>query len=183
VDRVVVLGRVFGGGRVPSELPASLNASGGHRFVTTWRRAVFEDIADALADVGSASSAPAARRVLVSSAGAGGGRVIEIPAGRAATFLTTLESAIAHAGLRPAQVHAPREMETLARAGGRGALLRYRIRYFVRSFPQYAVAGLGAAFVLTAALLIAVHVSWWRYHLLVRDRLYAREQAERDGFA
>jgi hypothetical protein len=169
----------FDSGRVPADLPASIRAQDGRRFVNAWKRAVFVDVADALADAGAAANSPEMRTVAVSSAGASAGRELGIPAGRAHHFLASLNSAIAHAGIRPAQVYAPTELARLASSGGGGALAEYRLRYFIRSYPAAAVAALAVMFVLLAIVLIAIHVGVWRYRLLMRDRLYGRESSHR----
>ncbi|MGH7554382.1 MAG: hypothetical protein ACREMQ_15360, partial [Longimicrobiales bacterium] len=171
----------FESGRVPADLPASIRAQDGRRFVNAWRRAVFADIADALADAGTAAISPDMRTVAISSPGASAGRELGIPAGRAHHFLASLNSAVAHAGMRPVQVYAPTELARLAGSGGGGALAEYNLRYFIRSYPAAALAALAAAFALTALLLIALHVSVWRYRLLVRDRLFAAESSHRSA--
>jgi hypothetical protein len=150
--------------------------------VAAWRRAVFEDVANALADAGSAAAAPRARGVAVAGAGIGGA-VVQIPAGHTRHFLASLNSAVAHAGLRPSQVYAPGELARLARAGGGGDVLAYRIRYHARSRPGATLAALGALSAFAAALLYWVHVTWWRYRLVARDRLYASERSRRNGVA
>lgn len=172
----------FGGGRVPAELPATIAPARAARFVAAWRRAVFEDVANALADAGSAAAAPQVRAVAVAGAGIGG-VVVQIPAGHTRHFLASLNSAVAHAGLRPSQVYAPGELARLARAGGRGDMLAYRVRYHARSRPGATLATLAALSLCAATLLYWVHVTWWRYRLLTRDRLYAAERARRNGVA
>jgi hypothetical protein len=179
LHRIAAHTSVFQAGRVPADLPASTQPARGRRFAAAWRRAVFEDIADALADAGSASSSPDVRTVALSNAGLGGGRLVEIPAGRAPHFLASLNSAIAHAGLRPSQVYAHSELVRLARSGGTAAMLEYRVRYFVRSYPTAALVSLGGVFFLAAVVLLVLHVSWWRYRLLVSERLYAAESGQR----
>lgn len=181
LERTRVHARAFARGRVPGDLPAAITPGDGRRFVVAWRRAVFEDLADVMADAGSASTSRDVRTVALAGAGVRGGRVIEIPAGRAQHFLAGLNSAIAHAGLRPSQVYAPGELARLARAGGGGALLEYRARYAARSYPAAALAVLAAAFALAAAALLWVHIAWWRYRLLMGDRLYSAEARTRRG--
>jgi hypothetical protein len=176
----------FTASRVPTDLSAAIDPDAGRRFVAAWRRAIFEDIANALADAASASVSPAVRTVSYSTAGVGGPHTVEIPAGRAQHFLATLNSAIAHAGLRPSQVYAPAELQRLAGSGGRRALLEYRIQYFARSNRGAMLLVLTAFFGVAVLGLLAVHVTWWRYRLLVGDRFYAaeaRKRAARDNRA
>jgi hypothetical protein len=181
--RVEAHAGAFNGGRVPAELPASIAPGRAARFVAAWRRAVFEDVANALADAGSAAAGPERRAVAVAGAGIGGAGAIQIPAGRTRHFLASLNSAVAHAGLRPSQVYAPGELARLARAGGGGDALAYRIRYHARSRPAATLLALGALSALAALVLYWVHVTWWRYRLLTRDRLYAAERSRRNGVA
>ncbi len=170
----------FRSGRVPLDLPASIRPGRGRNFVGAWRKAVFEDIADALADAGASTAAPGSRTASLASPGLGSGRV-QIPAGRAQHFLASLNSAIAHAGMRPVQVYALEELTRLGGSGGRPAELAYNLRYMIRSHPVLAGAALAVVFALAALVLTGLHVSWWRYRLLVHDRLYAAERAHRDA--
>lgn len=154
-------------GRIPPELPADLPVEPVRRYAEEWWRAVFVDAAQALA---AQARDPAPGE---------GIRAGEVPA-----YLTALESAVDHAGLRPADVYRSGEMTSLASAaGGWSGAAAWRLRTLVRNH-RWESAGLLAACALVLSLLgWLVHVSWWRYRLLTGRRLYADEARARRGRA
>jgi len=168
--------RRFNDGRIPADLPATLEATDAARLSRRWRFAVFEDVAVALASL----AAPAGR-----TASAGGAVPLPaatIPAGRAAQYIAALDAAIIHAGGRPSDYYASADLATLARANGLAGYTAYRVRYAARNDPGGAAVLLGAAFLMLAALTVLLHVGFWRYRLLTRSRLYAAEAARRDSW-
>jgi hypothetical protein len=102
-----------------------------------------------------------------------------VTAARAPRLLAALQSAQRHAGIRPAELYAFRDLEPLARAGGEAAVLRYRVRYAALSQPIALFVLLGLAFTAVAAFALAVHVNVWRYDLLTRRRFFHAESARR----
>lgn len=158
--RVASHRRTFAGGRVPADLPATIAPADGRAFVDTWWRAVYADVAAALVDVATRD------------AGA-------VTAARAPQLLSVLHSAQRHAGVRPSQLYARRDLEPLARAGGDAAYMRYRFRYAALDNPAAMFVLLGVAFTLVVALALAAHVNVWRYDLLTRRKLFQAESARR----
>lgn len=152
-------------GRVPPELPADLPVEPVGRFVDEWRRALWADVAEALATLVRAPAAEGA----------------PVRAGQVRDLLTALESAVAHAGLRPGSVVPVRESAALASTGGPAAELAWRLRTVVRSAPGIAMGVVGGVVLALALALLLVHVSAWRYGLLVRRRFYREEWAEARG--
>lgn len=150
----------FASGRVPADLPASTPVAEGRAFVETWWRSVYADIAAALVNVAT-------------------GEEGAVTAARAPQLLAVLQSAQRHAGVRPSALYAVRDLEPLARAGGDGAYLGYRVRYAALDNPAAVLLLLGLAFTAVAALAIAVHVNVWRYDLLTRRKLFQAESARR----
>jgi hypothetical protein len=157
---------------VPPDLPATLDAGRAADFVRDWWDALFYDIGDALANAGS--ELPAATPGVIRATPA-----VRIQAGDAPALLDAMNSAIAHAHLRPADFYAPREFRRVARAGGSAEHFAYRVRYAVQSNRGGTIVGLALLFVVLAVGVLVIHVSWWRYDLLVRRRLYQAEAGRR----
>jgi hypothetical protein len=150
----------FSSGRVPADLPAQIDAGAGERFVDRWWQGLHADMARALVDVATAERAT-------------------ISAGRAPQLLATLHDVVRHGGLRPADLYATSDLAPLARSGGEAAYAAYRIRYAALGNPGAFVLVLTSAFLIVVFLATAAFVSIWRYDLVARRRLYARESASR----
>jgi hypothetical protein len=163
---------ILSSGRVPPDLPATLDAGRAADFVRDWWDALFYDIGDALANAGS--ELPAATPGVIRATPA-----VRIQAGDAPALLDAMNSAIAHAHLRPADFYAPMEFRRVARAGGSAEHFAYRVRYAVQSNRGGTIVGLALLFVVLAVGVLVIHVSWWRYDLLVRRRLYQAEAGRR----
>lgn len=164
VERARVQRRALHRGRIPGELPADLPVDPVRRYVDEWWSALFSDVAASLV----------ARIRQPESAGAGPIRAGEVP-----ELLTALESAVDHAGLRPEDVYGADETTALAATGGTGAALAWRLRTWIRNRPWTAAGGLAGAVLLLGLITLLVHVSWWRYRLLSRQRFYVREAEAR----
>ena len=156
--------RLFASGRVPPEMSAAIDPATGAAFAADWGRAVFRDVARALVD--RVERGDALSRLRARDAG---------------PYLGTLNAAVSHAGLRPAQVYRPETLALLTRSRGDFGAAFERLRYRARNAPRMAAAGVA---LLTLALLGAatlVFISWWRFTLLTRTRLYGAEIARRVG--
>lgn len=154
--------RFFASGRVPPKMSAAIDPATGAAFAAVWRRAVFRDVARALVD-----------RV------ERGESLSRLRARDAGPYLGTLNAAVSHAGLRPAQVYRPETLTLLTRSRGDLGAAFERLRYRARNTPRAAAAGVA---LLTLALLGAatlVFINWWRFTLLTRTRLYGAEIARR----
>ncbi len=154
--------RLFASGRVPPEMSAAIDPATGAAFAAAWRRAVFRDMARAL--VNRVERGDALSRIRARDAG---------------PYLGTLNAAVSHAGLRPVQVYRPETLALLTRSRGDFGAAFERLRYRARNAPRVAAAGVA---LLTLALLGAatlVFISWWRFTLLTRTRLYGAEIARR----
>lgn len=156
--------RFFAGGRVPPDMSASIDPATAAAFNTAWRRAVFRDVARALVD--RAERGDALSRIRARDAG---------------PYLRTLNAAVSHAGLRPAQVYRPETLALLTRSRGDFGAAFERLRYRARNAPRVAAAGVA---LLTLALLGAAtltFINWWRFTLLTRTRLYGAEISRRSA--
>lgn len=166
--------RRFRSGRLPNDLPVGVSTHAAAGLASAWRRSVFEDVAVALAAAMVGDGRVVAARDMVPLAAQ------QLPAGRAARFLELLDAAIVHAGRRPDDFYQVTELASVARAGGLGSYLTYRVRYAARSEPAAAGALIATAFLLLSFAALVVHVNVWRFLLITRSRMYAAE-AERRG--
>lgn len=158
--------RLFRGGRVPPDMSAAIDPATGAAFARAWHRAVFRDVARALVD--QVENGTALSRIRARDAG---------------SYLRTLNGAVSHAGLQPAQVYRPETLTLLTRSRGDFGAAFEHVRYRAGNAPRVAAGGV---VLLTLALLGAamlVFVNWWRFTLLTRTRLYGAEAARRAGGA
>ncbi len=146
---------VLRSGRLPADLPAHLDVSNTADFVDRWWRTLYVDAARALA-----------------SAGREPGR---LSAGLAPDFLEALNGTVRHASVAPSAVWSLGEFLPLAEAAGGRAALEYRGRYFALEQPGVAALILASVVALVVLMLLWLHINYWRYRLLTRDRFYRRE--------
>ncbi len=151
-------------GRIPGELPADLPVAPVRGFVDDWWQALFSDVAESLV----------ARVRRPAPAGDGSIRAGEVP-----ELLSALESSAHYAGLRPDQVYSVSETASLAATGGARAELGWRLRTWMRNRPLAAAGVLAAVVLALTVAALLMHVSWWRYRLLTRQRLYVEEARAR----
>lgn len=156
--------RFFAGGRVPPDMSAAIDPATGTAFNAAWRRAVFRDVARTLVD--RAERGDALSRIRARDVG---------------PYLRTLNAAVSHAGLRPAQVYRPETLALLTRSRGDFGAAFERLRYRARNTPRAAAAGVALLALALLGAATLVFVNWWRFTLLTRTRLYGAEVSRRSA--
>lgn len=153
--------RFFRRGRVPPDLSAAVDPVAAREFAARWRTAVFRDVARQLVDHASP-----------------GASLSRIRARDAAEYATTVNDAVAHAGLGPSDVYRWEALAPLLRSQGGGAWT-HRLRYHARSQPRLAAAAVLLLVAVGLAATVLVFVNVWRFALLTRIDFYRDEAVER----
>lgn len=147
-------------GRIPPDLPASLDAGVAKTFIEEWQRSVFEDVVEQmLSQMSAGGTALRSREVR--------------------PYLRALEGAVTHAGLRPKSAYREDAVMSIARSQGTAVAVATKGRFNARSHPGAAAGVVGGVTAVILAVLAFAYVTWWRFHMIARMHPYQQETISR----